>query len=110
MTRPCLIPLDNVHTCVALYKNIMHTMSLPAEDRVQGMKGVIAQLPDMNKFVLQHMVAFLCMVISHEEQNKMGKKNISIVFGPNFIKPPGEVMVRPEFGCVLSNSVVSLFG
>eukprot|EP00013_Stygamoeba_regulata_P006378 CAMPEP_0177633218 /NCGR_PEP_ID=MMETSP0447-20121125/2718_1 /TAXON_ID=0 /ORGANISM="Stygamoeba regulata, Strain BSH-02190019" /LENGTH=1179 /DNA_ID=CAMNT_0019134859 /DNA_START=78 /DNA_END=3617 /DNA_ORIENTATION=+ len=75
-----------------LYDSIMHAMRLPTDEKIQAMRGVLAQLPEMNKFVLQHMVAFLCQVISHEAANKMGLKNISIVFGPNFIKPPGDVM------------------
>ena len=74
----------------ALYDHFLQAMQ--SEDlsyRLQCLKSGIDQLPKHNQNLLQYMVSFLGFISQFEEENKMNSRNLSIVFAPTFLSPPG---------------------
>ncbi len=45
------------------------------------------KLPSINYCLLKYIVEFLSLVADNSNVNKMNVKNLSIVFGPNFLWP-----------------------
>eukprot|EP00026_Physarum_polycephalum_P001565 Phypoly_transcript_01567.p1 GENE.Phypoly_transcript_01567~~Phypoly_transcript_01567.p1 ORF type:complete len:633 (+),score=59.19 Phypoly_transcript_01567:1119-3017(+) len=69
-----------------------HDLASIAEDqqlssRLQALHVVIANLPKLNQNVLQFFIEFLAYVASFSEKNKMNFTNLSIVIGPNLVRP-----------------------
>ncbi|ELR12396.1 PH domain containing protein [Acanthamoeba castellanii str. Neff] len=52
---------------------------------VPRLRDLIGQLPPYNRYVLQHLMSFLQLVVDHEADNKMGPSNLAIVFGPTLL-------------------------
>jgi len=48
--------------------------------------NVVAILPLENATLLKYLCEFLIVVATKSEQNKMGRKNLATVFGPNILK------------------------
>jgi len=57
------------------------------ESRIKSLQRVIANMPKANKDVLQWLVFFLNYVASYSAKNLMTSFNLSIVIGPNLIRP-----------------------
>ena len=56
-------------------------------DKVEVAKDLLnAKLPPANLKSLKFLIEFLSEVASHASANKMDAKNISYVFGPNFMR------------------------
>ena len=56
-------------------------------DKVEVAKDLLnAKLPAQNYKTLKFLVEFLSEVASHSSVNKMDAKNLSYVFGPNFLR------------------------
>eukprot|EP01101_Sappina_pedata_P001100 TRINITY_DN11208_c0_g1_i1.p1 TRINITY_DN11208_c0_g1~~TRINITY_DN11208_c0_g1_i1.p1 ORF type:complete len:679 (+),score=167.11 TRINITY_DN11208_c0_g1_i1:23-2059(+) len=73
------------------------------------MRDVIATLPAHNKELLEKLMKFLHQVQKHQDKNKMGPSNLSLVFTPNIIYPgrdgQGQVVSSMD-EIVLNNSVI----
>jgi chromosome segregation ATPase len=54
-----------------------------------ALRGLIGKLPAANRTVLLHIVGFLVKFMRYEAQTKMGAKNLGVVFGPPFLRAPG---------------------
>ena len=48
---------------------------------------LVAKLPQLNFIMLKFLTEFLSEVAARSNANKMDAKNISYVFGPNFLRP-----------------------
>lgn len=54
----------------------------------QQIKDIIRTLPVINRAVISRLFAFLNIVASHSDKNKMTLNNISIVMAPNLVDDP----------------------
>ena len=62
---------------------------MDTSDKVDVIRDLINEkLPAMNYSLIKYIVEFLSLVAENSNVNKMNVKNISIVFGPNFLWPP----------------------
>jgi hypothetical protein len=52
----------------------------------------VKDLPSINKTVVKYLLSFLSEVASHSAENKMTSSNLSIVFGPNLLRPQVETI------------------
>lgn len=70
-------------TTHALYDEFMHCIGddIPEEQGVQNIHQSVAKLPTANKVVLAFFLRFMNIIASHEDENKMGSKNLGTVFG-----------------------------
>lgn len=57
------------------------------EDKLRALWNVIHALPEGNRINLRYLIKFLAKVSSFSEYNRMNPANLSIVFGPNLLKP-----------------------
>jgi len=48
------------------------------------------ELPVHHRSVLEVILNHLAAVITHESFNKMGTKNLALIFGPCLARPPSE--------------------
>ena len=55
-------------------------------------KQLLAQLPWENRLLLRYLCSFLKVVSTFQEINKMTIVNLSVCFGPNFMRPEQETM------------------
>ena len=66
-------------------------------DKVEVARDLLnAKLPPLNYKVLNYLISFLNEVAQHSAKNKMDARNLSYVFGPNFLRNQND----PEFGLV----------
>jgi hypothetical protein len=56
----------------------------------ERMRALIAQIPIINRNVLQYLLAFLHRVSSRSHINKMSSSNLALIFGPNLLRPKAE--------------------
>jgi hypothetical protein len=64
-------------------------------DKVEVAKDLVTtKLPNLNYIVLDYLIAFLNEVTQHAASNKMDARNLSYVFGPNFLRKADD----PEYG------------
>jgi hypothetical protein len=69
--------------------SIIIFQALDLSDKVEVTRNLITmKLPIENYTVLEYLVEFLWLVAQNSEENKMTTRNISIVFGPNFLWAP----------------------
>lgn len=62
---------------------------MDTSDKVDVIRDLITErLPTMNYILLKYIIDFLALVADNSNINKMNVKNLSIVFGPNFLWPP----------------------
>jgi len=57
------------------------------DSRLQALRVVIANMPKPNRNVLHYLISFLSQVASFSDKNKMNFTNLSIVMGPNLVRP-----------------------
>lgn len=71
-----------------IFNEVMSLQALDLTDKVEVAKDLLnAKLPTLNYKMLKFLTEFLSEVASHSSTNKMDAKNISYVFGPNFLRP-----------------------
>jgi len=54
-----------------------------ANERVQALVDILTELPPYNVAVIYKLFTFLNFVVKHENVNKMGISNLSIIFLPS---------------------------
>jgi hypothetical protein len=70
-------------------------LALDVVDKVEVTRDLLsAKLPKLNYTVLNYLIEFLNEVTQHSAQNKMDARNLSYVFGPNFLRKNDD----PEYG------------
>jgi len=60
----------------------------PEDESIELLKGCIEKLPPQNKVVLGYFLRFMNKVAEEEEENKMGAKNLGVVFGSILLNNP----------------------
>jgi hypothetical protein len=70
-------------TTFALYDDFILCVSndKPEEESIELIRACIDKLPPQNKVVLSYFLRFMHRVAEEEEENKMGAKNLGVVFG-----------------------------
>eukprot|EP01117_Protostelium_nocturnum_P003688 TRINITY_DN1496_c0_g1_i1.p1 TRINITY_DN1496_c0_g1~~TRINITY_DN1496_c0_g1_i1.p1 ORF type:complete len:1155 (+),score=559.92 TRINITY_DN1496_c0_g1_i1:114-3578(+) len=69
-----------------LYDNWMQASKIPEpENQIEAYKGLVAQLPEYNRFHLHYLLSTLKKVAANSEVNKMQASNLGIIFGPNLL-------------------------
>ena len=59
---------------------------MDTSDKVDVIRDLInLKLPSINNNLVKYIVEFLALVTENSNVNKMNVKNLSIVFGPNFL-------------------------
>ena len=67
-------------------------IALDTSDKVDVIRDLINEkLPAINYSLLKYVVEFLTLVAENSNVNKMNVKNLSIIFGPNFLWPSATV-------------------
>lgn len=74
-------------TTYDLFHEFMKVLELWEEKKVPFIKSLIGKLPIHNQMLLKKILKLLYVVSQYEEQNRMGVKNISIVWGSNLFRP-----------------------
>jgi len=64
-----------------------------SEAIVEGLRLTVQRLPGPNYDLLYDFMEFLVELASHEEKNRMGAKNISLVFGASLLDPPSDTNI-----------------
>ena len=60
--------------------------------RLNALRKLFRELPEVNYETLHHLVSHLVKVIEHCETNKMEIRNLAIVFGPTLMWPPAHLV------------------
>merc|ERR1712223_1499884 len=61
--------------------------------RLNALRKLFRELPEVNYETLHHLVSHLVIVIEHCETNKMEIRNLAIVFGPTLVRPADDNMM-----------------
>ena len=72
------------YTFIRIHDELLTKLSAndkPEEESVELLKACIERLPPQNKAVLSYFLRFMHRVAEEEEENKMGAKNLGVVFG-----------------------------
>lgn len=73
--------------CESIFSEMMSIQVLDLMDRVEVTKDLLnAKLPKLNYTFLAFLIEFLNQVAAHSNENKMDARNLSYVFGPNFLR------------------------
>lgn len=57
------------------------------EQRIEGLKSALADLPRVNYEVLEYLMAHLARVVVFEKENLMTPMNVAVVFAPTIMRP-----------------------
>jgi hypothetical protein len=66
---------------------LMILVMIASPEVIDYAKLCLVKLPQFNRFAFQYLCKFLTKVAEQSKYNKMEVKNLSIVFGPNILKP-----------------------
>lgn len=87
-----LFPFNTYTKLMNLYDELNGPVGDPTPRGLLALTEICEALPKANANLLQYLCAFLSKVTNHSEVNKMTSHNISIVFGPNVIRPAVETI------------------
>ncbi|CAF0917889.1 unnamed protein product [Brachionus calyciflorus] len=80
-----------------IFNEMMSMQVLDVVDKVEVARDLLnAKLPAHNYTVLNYLISFLNEVAQHSAKNKMDARNLSYVFGPNFLRKAND----PDYGLV----------
>lgn len=81
----------------SIFNEMMSLQALDVVDKVEVAKDLLnRKLPSNNYKLLNHLISFLYEVTQHSAKNKMDAKNLSYVFGPNFLRKKNDA----DFGLI----------
>ena len=70
----------------SIFNELMSLQALDTTDKVEVSRDLLKKkLPAFNYILLKELIQFLSEVVQHSANNKMDAKNLSYVFGPNFL-------------------------
>lgn len=76
-----------------LFQSLMSTADLPSvEEKVIAIRSVWKSIPPDNKRVVEHMFNFLQTICLASSKNEMNAMNLSVIFGPCFVRPKYETV------------------
>lgn len=106
--RATLLPTEDIHAVAVVLKQWLRELpdavipqdfhdkcltfirTLPREAQNAAIRQALAALPPTSQYLLQHVVSFIALIASHQEQNKMSLSNLAIVFVPTLgLQPLG---------------------
>jgi len=91
-----------------LYEEFLDVVGIENQlQKLEKLSSVIGLLPSAAKSILKLLLPFFAQVLQHTKQNKMSLQNLSIVFGPSFLRPKEETF-QSMFDAVRINEVTSL--
>lgn len=80
-----------------IFNEMMSLQALDVVDKVEVSRDLLtAKLPKHNYTVLNYLISFLAEVATYSAKNKMDARNLSYVFGPNFLHKAND----PVYGLV----------
>lgn len=62
--------------------------------RILEIQSLLDKLPEVNMHTLQYLMLFLNRVTEYSAYNRMNAHNLSIVFGPNLLRPEKETSLE----------------
>lgn len=72
-----------------LYYNWIDAAKKTTDEGInEGLKNVLGRLEKPNYIILQYFIKFLTVVNSNSGANRMGAKNLGLVFGASLLNPP----------------------
>lgn len=74
------------------------------EQRIEGIKSALAELPRVNYEVLEYLMAHLARIVILERENLMTPMNVAVVFAPTIMRP--ESVARELSDTKAKNEVV----
>ena len=74
--------------------------------RIFAIQKLLPQLPQENLSILAYLCRFLTTLSLHKELNKMDASNISVVFGPNLMRPRTECTDMNQAFAIMSKTKV----
>jgi len=75
----------------ALHSRLLATQldkNMSQDEKVEAVRGLLNQLPDINKAVLWNIMTFARAIAAHSEENKMNIDNIALCLGPTLMWNP----------------------
>eukprot|EP01102_Stenamoeba_stenopodia_P019343 TRINITY_DN7286_c0_g2_i1.p1 TRINITY_DN7286_c0_g2~~TRINITY_DN7286_c0_g2_i1.p1 ORF type:complete len:727 (+),score=180.47 TRINITY_DN7286_c0_g2_i1:151-2331(+) len=87
-----LFPFTTYSKIMSLSDQLDGPNGQPTREGLDALRDIIISLPDANKILLKELCRFLRKVTKLSDVNKMTTHNISIVFGPNLIRPKEETI------------------
>jgi hypothetical protein len=80
-----------------IFNEIISLKALDVVDKVEVAKDLLnRKLPANNYKLLNYLISFLHEVSEHSAQNRMDARNLSYVFGPNFLRKKNDA----DFGLI----------
>lgn len=84
-----------------------------ANKRLNALRKLIRELPEVNFDTLHHICGHLVKVMEHCDTNKMEIRNLAIVFGPTLVRPADDNMLSMvtdmSHQCRIIESILSNF-
>merc|ERR1712137_1216629 len=95
-------------TTWAMYEDFMHAAdeSFDEEGRVGYLKEVVHKLPEPNQALLCYFLGLMKRISKHSEVNKMGEKNLGVVFGSIILGPENLLLSLGDKKKLQNQSVV----
>merc|ERR1719394_1392205 len=79
---------------VELYSMFIEASKIDvASKRLDSLRKLIRDLPEIHLETLKYLVSHLCQVAEHSALNKMEVRNLAIVFGPTLVRTSDDNMV-----------------
>lgn len=95
-------------TTWAMYEDFMHAAdeSFDEQGRVEYLKEVVHKLPEPNQALLCYFLGLMKRISKHSEVNKMGEKNLGVVFGSIILGPENLLLSLGDKKKLQNQSVV----
>lgn len=68
------------------HKAFLETLKVEQTAQPGVLRPLIESLPALNLRIIRHMIPFLFLISKHKDRNMMNVQNLSIVFGPTFMR------------------------
>jgi len=95
-------------TTWSMYEDFMKTAdeSMDANQQVEHLKTLVARMPPSNRSLLGYFLCLMKKISRHEEVNKMGAKNLGVVFGSIILGPENLLLTLGDKKKLQNQSVV----
>jgi len=95
-------------TTWAMYEDFMQAADEQYDDRgrVEYLKSVVDRLPEANQALLSYFLGLMKRISKHADVNKMGEKNLGVVFGSIILGPENLLLSLGDKKKLQNQSVV----